>query len=793
MADNESKLSLENAKWAAEQLGIFTPAEQTALFNAVREQDLGTFEKILFNKKFGNSAGLYQGIIDINTLASQGINIPISQGQTENKNPNTPSASSAIGAMIGAGGLLLGREKSYENFRAYTIDYAEKSAKTWNKEELKLQKNPPKKPDPNRPLSRQESHDRAEAETYDHEVAYFHERTKKWAGKNPNDIALAQALDRREITREDLTYKEFLEIRQRYLDKALKHPNSLSKYAQTEIHDRLILYSPELAKQWARDYNDPELHVAIERKRQRDEAQALENQGRISRALGRNPAAKFASPASTQQSPTPQPNTISWATIPPNTLRGTIPQNTLSNQNSSSAPTPKQNPTIAPTNKGIGNKINYYRPGQIRSRTITRIVNSKFGQGIRKSHISRFGSELNKVGRKLKNLLNPMSLLLKFLKKTLIGSAITAIASAITTVISVAIGITAAIAAAAIGAFTAVAGFIIGAVVSIGIPGIIVAVIIAVMLLVFTINIPCVLFCNPETKTIAESPYPGISLSIIANDKDGRINNEEDLIYTITLIHDKNESSTPIEDITLYTLIPAGTIFVSATGNYDSSEPGEISWKLYPENRTTLTDEAITKVFVFTLTVDPDDDIVVTNSISIEGGITTGPGSGAEGPNDNLCQGNIYDYVLQNYLLSKNYGDPSCTLDTAAKRDQLYAMLQQKDPQWADFWFDIVIPGESGYRPNAWLRPVPDEEDPRDVLSDTGAWGLFQMGSSDPPGKLTNRNGTYRGDLTWPEQVDTALARNKYLENRGLLFKYWQVAIEYCRDGRLNEPQCRDM
>lgn len=896
MADKESSLSLENARRVAKTLRPLSPKAKNDLFVAKNAGDYQSFQKVAFENRL-NADSIWTGIDDIQQQTALGVDISINDSEQET--PDSRSGGTAISTIgaLAAGVLLDRKEGTYEGFQENSDEYGMHAKKIWEEEEKERLKNPNKfKPKPGRAVDAQEAYDRAHQEYHDMLVRSDPKKAKKWLSEHPENTSMSLALNKVDVKNKKLTYEELKKIRENHAktiesEWTSRDPSKRSRdrvymltQAKEEINDHLVLNNPKAAEEWAIKHNDIEIQAAIERKRQRDEAQAIENQGRISRALGRNPAAKYAptpgatppqvatpraslpilNPAfqttATQATPkqgrmskllrrnpparsgpptTPSNHTTpstqkpltfkeqmaryratgerpapmaggsrennpsvpitAWTPIPVNTFPGTPPQNTLKNQGTPNTLEDAQEPVEDPRKRGLRSRLNYYSPSQIRARAIARtkarILNTKLGQRLQKSRLGRLGSKLNKLGgmaskatRRIKNLLNPLNYLLNLLKKSILGAIISAAVSVFTAVISFAVSLTVGAIITTIGIFSAAVTFIMG---TIGLPLVIVIIVVAIMFLVFTIQIPCLIFCDPDGQ-LMESPYVGISYSIIAEDQDGRISNGEDLKYTILISHNRDEAQIPLEDITLYSLIPPGTIFVSATGNYDISEPGKISWKLYPENQTTQDDSSPNKTFVFNLMVDPDNDIVVSNRISLDGEISVIP-RGDITPNDNYCQNNIYNYVLRNDLLPKNFGDPTCTLDTAAKRDQLYALLQQKDPQWADFWFSIVIPGESGYRPNAWARPVPDEDDPRDVLSDTGAWGLFQMGSSEPPGKLTNRNGTYRGDLTWPEQVDTAIARNKYLEGRGLLFKYWQVAIEYCRSGRMNEPQCRDM
>lgn len=196
----------------------------------------------------------------------------------------------------------------------------------------------------------------------------------------------------------------------------------------------------------------------------------------------------------------------------------------------------------------------------------------------------------------------------------------------------------------------------------------------------------------------------------------------------------------------------------------------------------------------FTVTVLPlvQNDVLKSGIPSMEvinprGGIPGASGSGQlnsttgstttgyVAPTTNTCSGK---YSLDNPA-GKNYGDPACDYD----KNKLYTMLKQQDPQNADFWFNQVVPCESGYDPNDYFRcsaALGCTPDPN------GAWGLFQMGSG-ANGPFTNLSkGSVnnfdrpedRGDVNWQLQVQNAVNYNKkYLAPIGVgLGDYWACA-----------------
>lgn len=132
-------------------------------------------------------------------------------------------------------------------------------------------------------------------------------------------------------------------------------------------------------------------------------------------------------------------------------------------------------------------------------------------------------------------------------------------------------------------------------------------------------------------------------------------------------------------------------------------------------------------------------------------------------PSDNNCGGK---YNLTSSL-GRNFGDPQCNFD----KNQLYLGLKIADPANADVWFNKVIPCESSFNPNAHAGPQTGTPDA------AGAWGLFQMGSANPPGSpppAPGKNGPNdRGDVNWQVQMTNATA---YGQKIGDLGRYWACA-----------------
>ncbi len=809
MADNESKLSLENARRVAGLLRPLSPQARNDLLIAKRDGDFPSFQKVAFENRL-DANSIWTGIDDIWQQTAQGAEIPI-----EGSDPLISSSDSKGPGTVGTGALaaraLLDRkEGTYERFQEDSERYGKHAFDTWEEEEKERLKNPAKfKPRPGRAIDAQEAYDRAHREYHEMFTRGDRKKAEEWYKKNPTNISLALAINKVSVENKKLTYEELKKIRESHAktiesDWNSRDPSKRSRdraymlvQAREEINDHLAFTSPETVKKWAAQYNDPELDAALERKRQRDEAQAITDQGRMSKLLGRNPAARFAA----------QPETAPPQINPPRTplpvLNPTFQPKPETEATVTDQSEDKQAANTTNQKKGMRNKLNYYSPSQIgekaRTRIKNRIIDSKIGQKFKNSRIGKLSSKLNrlngsasKVIRKIKNLLNPLSYLLNLIKRSLIGSVVSALASALTTVLSFTVSTLVGTITAAVGVFSATLGVAIS---TVGLPGLIILLIVALLVIVFVVVSPCIIFCDQETRVFIDSPYPGISYSILAPET---LPNDSDIVYSIVVLVDTAKAQDAPQELTTVANIPPGTSFVSASGTYSLADPGKIKWKLYPENSTPENEGKIILSFAFNLTVRPENDIVVENTLLIEGASGGAPPPSGIAPNDIYCEDRKYAYVLSNKLLAKNYGDPDCTLDTYRERNDLYDYLKQKDPEWADFWFNVIIPGESSYAPNNWgcgdfdAAWDPVEKRCREPWAPRGAWGLFQMGSSNPPGELKARGGT-RGDVTWKEQVDNAINHNKAIDKLGLRFRYWQVAIEWCKDGNMSKPQCRDM
>lgn len=257
------------------------------------------------------------------------------------------------------------------------------------------------------------------------------------------------------------------------------------------------------------------------------------------------------------------------------------------------------------------------------------------------------------------------------------------------------------------------------------------------LLFIFS-NIPTV----PGSNGNGNISIPGLSITKSGPKAVGNGENIKDNIYVTY------SGTAEIAEIEIIDKIPDGTTFVEegTTGKYSKSPDGkEITWKL-KDNTQSIKDQLIT--YSFDIVLHPNiPDTYVVNNVSPR---LTSYGSGGGPPNTNTCSGK---YKLDNPI-GQNYGDPSCTFT----KDDLYLMLKEKDPEFADDWFFNIIRCESSYNPNAFFGGSPDS---------AGAWGLYQMGRG--------KNGEFdHGDVVWQDQTINAITYNN--RNIHKSFRYWACA-----------------
>ena len=257
--------------------------EQFSLYEKDRlefTQDREEFNKILGDQFIAERDALWD--IRNNDYGYKGVTLPPEPlpSQTGTNQPASPGGG-VTGLAAGAAGVFLLTPESYKDAKESGERRADLALSQWEREEEELKKSG-KPPPPGRPKTREEAYERAHNEHHDQLVEKNPYRAKRWALRNPDDMALAQALDRRELQRKDLTYQELKDLRNKYLISETGKWKTVDPgkrgilsdhldLADREFHDRLLLHSPDQAREWAKNYNEPNLTDAVERKRLSDE------------------------------------------------------------------------------------------------------------------------------------------------------------------------------------------------------------------------------------------------------------------------------------------------------------------------------------------------------------------------------------------------------------------------------------------------------------------------------------------------------------------------------------------
>lgn len=243
----------------------------------------------------------------------------------------------------------------------------------------------------------------------------------------------------------------------------------------------------------------------------------------------------------------------------------------------------------------------------------------------------------------------------------------------------------------------------------------------------------------------------------------------EILPYQITINY-----AASAQEITITDRLPAGTAYESSAppGLYDDAAK-TVTWNLkgiVPPDAAGLISNFNTTLSL-TLRATEDHKFLVNQAEGFATGeVLPDTGGGGGGPidgnylppNQDNCGGK---YSFKN--ATGNFGDPGCNFD----KNALHEMLKTQDPANADRWFFKIVPCESGYNPNAYAPPSTGTPD------GAGAWGLYQMGSSKPPGSpppAPGKNGPNdRGDVPWPIQTNNATTYGKKISSLGA---YWACA-----------------
>jgi hypothetical protein len=221
------------------------------------------------------------------------------------------------------------------------------------------------------------------------------------------------------------------------------------------------------------------------------------------------------------------------------------------------------------------------------------------------------------------------------------------------------------------------------------------------------------------------------------------------------------------QDITIVDSILQGTEFAQAfnNGTFDP-QANTVTWDAQKDGLQLNPVDIIVSVIVRINT--HQKNIIVYNSYTITPtGLTASSGSapvaGNIPPSTNTCSG-FYASYMNAEPSHKNYGDPNCELIKKDPNGTLYIdkdaelkQLQAIKPSEAQGWFYCVLPNESSYNANAYLKAS---------TSGKGAYGLVQM---NPTGQ---GNGPLDdGEVYWPTQLSNGIQYND--TKIGHTFSYW--------------------
>lgn len=253
----------------------------------------------------------------------------------------------------------------------------------------------------------------------------------------------------------------------------------------------------------------------------------------------------------------------------------------------------------------------------------------------------------------------------------------------------------------------------------------------------------------------------------------------EEITYSIHAV-----SSVEVTNIKITDKIPAHSHFVSATGEGEyNASTNSVVWNTKDIIGAKPGDAKV----AITIQVDQTNDIKIANIVH---GTSEEAAASFTPANANNCNGK-YDFSKwPNASPLKNFGDPNCNFT----KDKLYEqLLSNRDGNkvvtnfpplngatFAEVWFKYIIPYEatSAFTPNAFAGgDIPEQC----ALDCGGAWGLFQMGSSNPAGQPPtvpgSKNGIYdRGDLNWEIQVQKANDYNTIHLPASRIWCYWRHA-----------------
>jgi len=268
---------------------------------------------------------------------------------------------------------------------------------------------------------------------------------------------------------------------------------------------------------------------------------------------------------------------------------------------------------------------------------------------------------------------------------------------------------------------------------------------------------------DPTSQT-----QPGQNPLQITKSGPAQVANNSQINYSITVTYPGSA-----DNIIIIDPLPGGTTYVSSSpkGTFDK-QANTITWDA--QKLKLPLDNPISITVTFVVKAEKKDFYAINQATTNVIGGTAGNGGGSNGanipPSTNDCSG-MYKAYMSIEPSHKNYGDPNCELVKKDPnglqifdKDKIMAQLKQIKPSEAKAWFFCIVPRESAYNANAYLRAS---------TSGNGAYGLVQM---NPTGK---GNGPLdNGEVYWPKQLSNGINYND--TKIGHTFTYWPTSYDSC-------------
>lgn len=763
---------IENAQRFEDVLasGEFSEEEQGKLISVPDEQ----FVQILKERGFGDIIGLKDARRDYFLYKDTKTSQP-PQAETEEEQGERLNPAEAAGVLLALGMTPFMRSGlTPEMLETSSKDYAEKAAIEWNKTK-----------DYSKAKSYFHAFEIAQQDYFDR-FAYTDPKTAKKLANFQTQKFVQRALLRNRLLKEEgvkgfvarsfaPNYEQVAENRLRMIDKLAEMRASevstkdeeREKLLRNFADDDPVTFQHHINQQREQDKRLDPLMVKVIDEKIRDE-QRLAERNKLSQK--RREERQQAAPAPASQ-PAKKSGRISRIKT---RVKNRISSSKLGQKFQSSR---------------LGKAIS--APSRFKNQIKQRLASSKLGRLGKKLNNLRPGNVAGRLRKKLKNSI--LNLLTKLLKRSLIGAVISAISSLISTAIAFAITIGTAIAAILATVLSLLTGAI-AALLSVTIAtlaSILATVIVVSLFVIVVFTVLSVL------QQYFPDPAPGISYGIWGPE---RVKNGENIKNRVGFFYFSNASCS-IDDIVLVDTLPSASTFVSATGKYekgvDPNVPGgTIKWKI-KENSPTLPRVGNgADQYVFEVEHKPQDNIIATSKVSMEGcklpvktyGCEYDPNDltcGAEdAPSTLKCDGtdgslevtdSTYDVLTLSGKLKRtdaNFGDPKCSFSRA----KLEKLIEQEEPvvENRTSWMRITVCISPGMGPNLYPEKAGNSE------KDKNGWGLFGMKRRADVNNYfdqTERDSPERGDVPWQKQVQNAINYNN-THGGNFNLKRWQKCLK---------------